>query len=107
MWSGFDKIMYKLCRVDFMKTRILVTLLVLIPGVSFAVARSDNARVGVQRVSIAGARSPNISANISSSAGGKVNPTMTVKGASAGVDDVEVEEEIVEDVAEEDVATQA
>ena len=107
MWSGFDKIIHKLCRVDFMKTRILATLLVLIPGVSFAAVRNDNARVGVQRVSMAGARSPNISANISSSAGGKVNPTMTVKSASVGVDDVEVEEEIVEDVAEEDVAAQA
>ena len=106
MWSGFDKIMYKLCRVDFMKTRILVTLLVLIPGVSFAVARSDNARVGVQRVSMAGARSPNISANVSSLTGAKVNPTMTVKNASAVEEEVGGEEYVVEDV-DEDVVTQA
>ncbi|MBE6460292.1 MAG: hypothetical protein E7007_00090 [Alphaproteobacteria bacterium] len=89
-----------------MKTRILVTLLVLIPGVSFAVARSDNARVGVQRVSMAGMRSPNVSANVSSLAGAKVNPTMTVKNASAVEEEVGGEEYVVEDV-DEDVVTQA
>ena len=106
MWSGFDKIMYELCRVDFMKTRILVASLVLIPGVSFAVARSDNARVGVQRVSMAGARSPNVSANVSSLTGAKVNPTMNVKNASAVEEEVGGEEYVVEDV-DEDVVTQA
>ena len=89
-----------------MKTRILVTLLVLIPGVSFAVARSDNARVGVQRVFMAGARSPNVSANVSSLTGAKVNPTMTVKNASAVEEEVGGEEYVVEDV-DEDVVTQA
>ena len=81
-----------------MKIRILATLLVLIPGVSFAVARSENARVGVQRVSMAGMRSPNMTANISTSTGGNVNPTITVSAATTtdAVDDV-VDEVVVAD----------
>ena len=77
-----------------MKIRILATLLVLIPGASFAVARGDNARVGVQRVSMAGMRSPNVSANISASAGNNVNPTMSVSATSATAVAMDAIEEI-------------
>ena len=83
-----------------MKIRILAALLVLVPGMSFAAVRDSNARVGVQRVSMAGARAPNISANITTASGGKANgnPTMSSKVSSAAVevaDEVDVAEEIV------------
>lgn len=79
-----------------MKIRILAALLVLVPGVSFAAVRDGNARVGVQRVSMAGARAP----NITTASGGNVNgnPTMSSKVSSVAVevaDEVDVAEEIV------------
>ena len=79
-----------------MKIRILAALLVLVPGVSFAAARDGNARVGVQRVSMAGARAP----NIATASGGNVNgnPTMSSKVSSVAVevaDEVDAAEEIV------------
>lgn len=96
MGSGFDKMIYKICRVDFMKIRILAALLVLVPGVSFAAVRDGNARVGMQRVSMAGARAP----NITTASGGNVNgnPTMSSKVSSVAVevaDEVDAAEEIV------------
>ena len=96
MESGFDKMIYKICRVDFMKIRILAALLVLVPGVSFAAVRDGNARVGMQRVSMAGARAP----NIATASGGNVNgnPTMSSKVSSVAVevaDEVDAAEEIV------------
>lgn len=79
-----------------MKIRILAALLVLVPGISFAAARDGNARVGVQRVSMAGARAP----NITTASGGNVNgnPTMSSKVSSVAVevaDEVDAAEEIV------------
>lgn len=79
-----------------MKIRILAVLLVLVPGVSFAAVRDGNARVGVQRVSMAGARAP----NITTASGGNVNgnPTMSSKVSSVAVevaDEVDVAEEFV------------
>ena len=79
-----------------MKIRILAALLVLVPGVSFAAVRDGNARVGVQRVSMAGARAP----NIATASGGNVNgnPTMSSKVSSVAVevaDEVDAAEEIV------------
>ena len=79
-----------------MKIRILAVLLVLVPGVSFAAVRDGNARVGVQRVSMAGARAP----NITTASGGNVNgnPTMSSKVSSVAVevaDEVDAAEEIV------------
>ena len=79
-----------------MKIRILAALLVLVPGVSFAAVRDGNARVGVQRVSMAGARAP----NITTASGGNVNgnPTMSSKVSSVAVevaDEVDVAEEFV------------
>ncbi len=96
-----------------MKIRILATLLVLVPGMSLAAARSGDARVGVQRVSMAGARAPNVSANISSSSKASDSPTMTVKKTASKevADDVEdeediaVEEEVVSDSVEEKVVS--
>ena len=44
-----------------MNLRFLATLFVLFPGIAFGVARTDAARVGVQRVSAAGARMPSAS----------------------------------------------
>ena len=79
-----------------MKIRILAVLLVLVPGVSFAAVRDGNARVGMQRVSMAGARAP----NITTASGGNVNgnPTMSSKVSSVAVevaDEVDAAEEIV------------
>ena len=79
-----------------MKIRILAALLVLVPGVSFAAVRDGNARVGMQRVSMAGARAP----NIATASGGNVNgnPTMSSKVSSVAVevaDEVDAAEEIV------------
>ncbi len=79
-----------------MKIRILAALLVLVPGVSFAAVRDGNARVGMQRVSMAGARAP----NITTASGGNVNgnPTMSSKVSSVAVevaDEVDAAEEIV------------
>ena len=79
-----------------MKIRILAALLVLVPGVSFATVRDGNARVGMQRVSMAGARAP----NITTASGGNVNgnPTMSSKVSSVAVevaDEVDAAEEIV------------
>ena len=79
-----------------MKIRILAVLLVLVPGVSFAAVRDGNARVGMQRVSMAGARAP----NITTASGGNVNgnPTMSSKVSSVAVevaDEVDAAEEMV------------
>ena len=79
-----------------MKIRILAALLVLVPGISFAAVRDGNARVGMQRVSMAGARAP----NITTASGGNVNgnPTMSSKVSSVAVevaDEVDAAEEIV------------
>lgn len=79
-----------------MKIRILAALLVLVPGISFAAVRDGNARVGMQRVSMAGARTP----NITTASGGNVNgnPTMSSKVSSVAVevaDEVDAAEEIV------------
>ena len=79
-----------------MKIRILAALLVLVPGISFAAVRDGNARVGMQRVSMAGARAP----NITTASGGNVNgnPTMSSKVSSVAVevaDEVDAAEEFV------------
>lgn len=47
-----------------MKIHVLVALLGLMPMASFAVQRSDNARISVNRMSQAGARTPNLTVNI-------------------------------------------
>ena len=79
-----------------MKIRILAALLVLVPGVSFAAVRDGNARVGVQRVSMAGARAP----NITTASGGNVNGNLTMSSKVSSVavevaDEVDAAEEIV------------
>ena len=79
-----------------MKIRILAVLLVLVPGVSFAAVRDGNARVGVQRVSMAGARAP----NITTASGGNVNGNLTMSSKVSSVavevaDEVDAAEEIV------------
>ena len=49
--------------------RIFATVLALVPGVAFAAVRGDDARVGVQRVSMAGVRGPNIAKTLHTSSG--------------------------------------
>ncbi len=51
-----------------MNLRILSLLLALVPGVAFAATRADDARVGVQRLSAAGVRGPNMVKTITTSA---------------------------------------
>lgn len=70
-----------------MKLRILATLLVLIPGVSFAVERSNNARVGVSRVSQAGLRAPNMAKNISATMSVNANKSNTTNNNDNVADD--------------------
>ena len=77
-----------------MNLKFLATLLVLFPGIAFGAARTDSARVGVQRVSAAGARMPNAS---------KTAKATTVSAAQDVADEeeyVDEEEEYVEGVAE-------
>ena len=77
-----------------MNLKFLATLLVLFPGIAFGAARTDSARVGVQRVSAAGARMPNAS---------KAVKATTVSAAQDVADEeeyVDEEEEYVEDAAE-------
>lgn len=47
-----------------MKISLLVLLTALMPSVSFAVARGEDARVGVQRISMVGVRGPNMAQTI-------------------------------------------
>ena len=49
-----------------MKVRILAMLLAIMPGVAMAAQRSDNARVGVNRVAMAGVRGPNMAQTLTS-----------------------------------------
>ena len=77
-----------------MNLKFLATLLVLFPGIAFGAARTDSARVGVQRVSAAGARMPNAS---------KTAKATTVSAAQDVADEeeyVDEEEQYVEGVAE-------
>ena len=77
-----------------MNLKFLATLLVLFPGIAFGAARTDSARVGVQRVSAAGARMPNASKTVKAT---------TVSAAQDVADEeeyVDEEEEYVEEVAE-------
>ena len=91
-----------------MKIRILATLLVLVPGMAFAVARDGNARVGVQRVSMAASRMPSANTNATTAKGKTQAPTMTVNPGA--VDEVvtdgveEVEQVVAETATEENVA---
>ena len=79
-----------------MKIRILATLLVLVPGMAFAVARNGNARVGVQRVSMAASRMPSANTNAATTQKKTQGTTMTVNPGAANV--------VAEDVVEEEVA---
>ena len=79
-----------------MKIRMLAALLVLVPGVAFAVARDGNARVGVQRVSMAASRMPSANTNVTTTQKKKQGATMVVNPGAANV--------VAEDVVEEEVA---
>ena len=69
-----------------MNLKFLVTLLVLFPGIAMGAVRNDNARVGVQRVSAAGARMPNVS-----------KTKKTTKAKTQEVEAVDSGEEVVEE----------
>ncbi|MBQ8293953.1 MAG: hypothetical protein IJX89_01025 [Alphaproteobacteria bacterium] len=70
-----------------MNLKILATLLVIIPGVSFAVERSNSARVGVSRVSQAGLRAPNMAKNISATMSVNANKSNTTNNNDNVADD--------------------
>ena len=82
-----------------MKLKFFATLLLLCPGVLFAAERSDAARVGVQRVSAAGARMPNATKSVRAKAAATVQEEVA--------EDVIYEEEVAEEVAEDVVADDA
>lgn len=84
MGIKFDIIIHKsMWEIFSMNIRSLVSLVALIPGVSFAAVRTENARIGVQRISMAGVHAPNMSVNISSEPTKKGTTTQT--GTSGGV----------------------
>ncbi len=67
-----------------MKLGTLFTLMCILPMAATAAQRSDDARIGVNRMSMAGVRAPNMSANLGgTSAKPTVQPTISV---SPGVD---------------------
>lgn len=67
----------------FMNSRVFVLLLCMSPVVAFAAARDDGARVGVRRMSMAGAHSPNITANLGATAKPTASVTMTTNPGGA------------------------
>lgn len=71
-----------------MKLGLFLALFMTVPGLAFGADRSDSSvRVGVTRMSQAGARMPNMATNINSSSNsGPTNPTMSTKpgGTSGG-----------------------
>ena len=80
-----------------MNLKFLATLLVLFPGIAFGAARTDTARVGVQRVSAAGARMPNASKSVKATT---VSASQDVADEAEYVEEAEDVEEIVEEVEE-------
>ena len=80
-----------------MNLKFLATLLVLFPGIAFGAARTDSARVGVQRVSAAGARMPNASKSVKATT---VSASQDVADEEEYVEEAEDVEEIVEEVEE-------
>lgn len=84
-----------------MKIRILATLLVLIPGVSFAAQRSEQSRVGVNRVAMAGVRGPNMTKTLSST----TKPTVPLNpgdGTDENPGDADDEDDVVDSGDKED-----
>ncbi len=66
-----------------MKSRFLIMLLCMAPMALSAAERTDEARVGVRRMSMAGVHAPNVSTNLKSS-GSVSSPTMTTKPVVSG-----------------------
>ncbi len=62
-----------------MKSRFLVMLLCMMPAALYGAERTDEARVGVRRMSMAAAHAPNVTTNLGTTSGGGTAPTMTVK----------------------------
>lgn len=100
----YDKLKHNCTGVRGMKLRILVALLCMIQGTAFGASRDSDARVGVNRMSAAGARAPNVSANLgtASSASAAVSPTMTVTPSNATADTSESDADTVSDADEDD-----
>ena len=80
-----------------MNVRILASLLVLIPGVAVAAQRDNNARVGVQRISMTGVRGPNMAQNIPSTVttndGGQIENNGGTTVPDSSVDEPDVPQE--------------
>ncbi|MBQ4129866.1 MAG: hypothetical protein IJD69_00605 [Alphaproteobacteria bacterium] len=72
-----------------MKISLLVLLSVLMPSVSFAAMRGEDARVGVQRISMVGVRGPNMAQTITSAPKAEVStqPSTGDKVPDSGDDD--------------------
>ncbi|MBD5400923.1 hypothetical protein HDR61_04255 [bacterium] len=73
--GGFDRINMIIVGWDFMKARYLAVLFTVLPIVAHGATSADEARVGVRRMSMAAAHSPNVTANLKSG-GGVAAPTM-------------------------------
>ena len=77
-----------------MKISLLVLLSVLMPSVSFAVMRGEDARVGVQRISMVGVRGPNMAQTITSAPKAEVStqPSTGDKVPDSGDDDTSADD---------------
>ncbi len=84
-WPAFDKIKHNNVGWELMKSRFLVMLLCLASASAIAAERTDEARVGVRRMSMAGFHAPNVSTNLKGTA---PTPTMTTKPSVAGTPSV-------------------
>ena len=77
-----------------MKISLLVLLSVLMPSVSFAAMRGEDARVGVQRISMVGVRGPNMAQTITSAPKAEVStqPSTGDKVPDSGDDDTSADD---------------
>ncbi len=77
-----------------MKISLLVLLSVLMPSVSFAAVRGEDARVGVQRISMVGVRGPNMAQTITSAPKAEVStqPSTGDKVPDSGDDDTSADD---------------
>ncbi|MBP3340087.1 MAG: hypothetical protein J6L47_00265, partial [Alphaproteobacteria bacterium] len=77
-----------------MKISLLVLLSVLMPSVSFAAVRGEDARVGVQRISMVGVRGPNMAQTITSAPKAEVSTQSSTgdKVPDSGDDDTSVDD---------------
>ena len=87
-----------------MRLRFILAVLLIFPGVAFSADRSENnVRVGVNRMSMAGVRVPNMTVNITTAPSATNNSTMVTKPGNVSTDK---SDEIVDDTTSSVVNTE-